>query len=75
MYLYHNNDLPISFTQIFQTGNKIFTDLITVEQIFSILFQSPRMLNSLPNNIKNAPTFNVFKHVIKPFLMARQDAA
>ena len=23
MYLYHNDALPISFTQIFQTGNKI----------------------------------------------------
>ena len=42
MYLYHNDDLPIGFTQIFQTGNQIhrysrdtltFTDLIPVEQI------------------------------------------
>ena len=24
MYLYHNDALPISFTQIFQTGNQIF---------------------------------------------------
>ena len=42
MYLYHNDALPISFTQIFQTGNRFiniqqdtltFTDLIPVEQI------------------------------------------
>ena len=47
MYLYHNDALPISFTQIFQTGNQIhpaqystrysdtltFTDFIPVEQI------------------------------------------
>ena len=39
---------------------------------FSILFQGPRIWNSLPNNIKNAPTFNIFKRVIKPFLRVRQ---
>ena len=39
----------------------------------SILFQGPRMWNSLPNNIKHAPTFNIFKLVIKPFLRVRQD--
>ena len=43
MYLYHNDALPISFTQIFQIGNQIhqystldtltFTDLIPVDQI------------------------------------------
>ena len=86
MYLYHNDALPIAFTQIFQTGNQIhqyiqqdtltFTGLIPVEQILkkiSILFQGPRIWNSLPNNIKNAPTFNIFKRVIKPFLRVRKD--
>ncbi|MCO0615633.1 hypothetical protein M8756_20460, partial [Lutimaribacter sp. EGI FJ00015] len=43
MYLYHNDALPISFTQIFRIGNQIhqystldtltFTDLIPVDQI------------------------------------------
>ena len=42
MYLYHNEALPIYFTQIFHNGNQIhhiqpdtltFTDLIPVEQI------------------------------------------
>ena len=42
---------------------------------FSILFQGPRIWNSLPNNIKNAPTFNIFKRVIKPFLRVREDAS
>ena len=85
MYLYHNDDLPIAFTQIFQTGNQIhqystrYSDFYrphtcrTNIKKFSILFQGPRIWNSLPNNIKNAPTFNIFKHVIKPFLRVRQD--
>ena len=66
--------LEIRFINI-QPDMLTFTDLIPVEHIFAILFQGPRIWNSLPNNIKNAPTFNVFKRVIKPFLMARQDAA
>ena len=85
MYLYHNDALPIAFNQIFQTGNQIHqystrssdfyrphscrTDI----KKFSILFQGPKIGNSLPNNIKNAPTFNIFKRVIKPFLRVRQD--
>ena len=89
MYLYHNDALPISFTQIFQTWNQIrfiniqpviltLTDLIPVKQVlrnFSILFQGPRIWTSLPNNIKNTSTFNAFKRVIKSFLRVRQDAA
>ena len=85
MYLYHNDALPIAFTQIFQTGNQIhqystrYSDFYrphtrrTNIKKFSILFQGPRIWNSLPNNIKNAPTFNIFKRVIKPFLRVRQD--
>ena len=85
MYLYHHDALPIAFTQIFQTGNQIhqystryseFNDPTPVEQILKknpILFQGPRIWNSLPNNIKNAPTFNIFKRVIKPFLRVRHD--
>ena len=85
MYLYHNDALPIYFTQNFQTGNQIhqystrYSDFYrphtcrTNIKKFSILFQGPRIWNSLPNNIKNAPTFNIFKRVIEPFLRVRQD--
>ena len=85
MYLYHNDALPIAFTQIFQTGNQIhqystrYSDFYrphtcrTNIKKFSILFQGPRIWNSLPSNIKSAPTFNIFKRVIKPFLRVRQD--
>ena len=85
MYLYHNDALPIAFTQIFQTGNQIhqystrYSDFYrphtcrTNIKKFSILFQGPRIWNSLPNNTKNAPTFNIFKRVIKPFLRVRQE--
>ena len=86
MYLYHNDALPISFTQIFQTGNQIhqystrYSDFYrphtcrTNIKKISILFQDPRIWNLFPNNIKNAPTFNIFKRVIKPFLRVRQNA-
>ena len=33
-----------------------------------------RIWNSLPNDIKNAPSFSIFKRVIKPFLRVRQNA-
>ena len=87
MYLYHNDALTISFTQIFQTGNQIhqystrYSDFYrphtcrTNIKKFSILFQGPRIWNSLPNNIVNVPTLNIFRRVIKPFLRVRQDAA
>ena len=86
MYLYHNDALPISFTQIFQTGNQThqystrYSDFYRPQNCRtnikknSILFRGPRIWNSLLNNIKNAPTFNIFKHVIKPFLRVRKDA-
>ena len=41
---------------------------------FSILFQGPRIWNSLLNDIKNVPSFSIFKRVIKPFLRVRQNA-
>ena len=84
MYLYHHDALPTAFNQIFQTGNQIhhyltrYSDLYqphtcrTNNKKFLILFQGPRIWNSLPT-LKNAPTFNIFKRVIKPFLRARQD--
>ena len=86
MYLYHNDALPIAFNQIrfFQTGNQIhqystsYSDFYrphscrTNIKKFSILFQGPRIWNSLPSNIKSAPTFNIFKRVMKPFLRVRQ---
>ena len=87
MYLYHNGALPLSFTQSFQTGSQIhqystryshlyrpYTCRTNIKK-FSILFQGPRIWNSLPNNIKAAPTLNAFKRLIKPFLRVRQNAS
>ena len=77
--------LSFSFTQIFQTGNQThqystrYSDFYRPQTCrtnitkISIRSQGPRIWNSLPNNIKNAPTFNIFKRVIKPFLRVRQD--
>ena len=65
--------LEIRFINILQ-DTLTFTDLIPAEQInISILFQGPRIWNSLPNNIKNAQTLNIFKREIKPFLRVIQD--
>ena len=79
IYLYHNDALPISFTQIFQTGNQIHQystrySWRTNIKKFSILFQGPRIWNSLRIDIKNVPTFSMFKRMIKPFLRVRQNA-
>ena len=46
----------------------------SVLQIELLLFQGPRIWNSLPIDIKNAPTFSIFKRMIKPFLRVRQNA-
>ena len=60
-----------------QQDTLTITGLIPVEQIFkkfSILLQGPRIWNSLPIDIKNAPTLSIFKRTIKPFLRVRQNA-
>ena len=47
-----------------QQGTLAFTDPIPVEQIskkYSILFQGPTIWNSLPFDIKNSPSFTIFK--------------
>ena len=53
MYIYHNDALPIYFTQNFNTGNQIhqystrysdFTDLIPVEQILKKFRSSCKVL-------------------------------
>ena len=85
--LYHNGALPISFTRIFQNRNQIheystrYSDVYrphtcrTNIKKFSVLFQGPRIWNSLPKNIKVAHMFKVFKRLTKPFLRVKQDSA
>ena len=43
-------------------------DILTKPMFFSILFQGPRIWNSLPNDIKNAPSFSIFKRVIISYI-------
>ena len=86
MYLYHNDALPISFSQIFQTGNQVHQYSTRCSDFYcphscrtkikknSILFEVPSIWNSLPNDIKTAPSFSIFKRVIKIFLRVRQNA-
>ena len=52
--------------------------LIDIDQLCANIFltgqfQGPRIWNSLPIDIKNAPTFSMFKRMIKPFLRVRQN--
>ena len=55
-----------------------FTDIILVEQIlrnFRSCFKILECIILYRTNIKDAPTFNVFKRPIKPFLRVRKDAS
>ena len=57
-----------------QQDTPTITGLIPVEQILKKFSIFPRIWNSLPIDIKNAPTFSIFKRTIKPFLRVRQNA-
>ena len=85
MYLYYNNLLPLSFRKIFQTGSQIHHYATrnsescrthpckTNIKKFSILFQGPKIWNSLPTDIKAATSFYSFKRLMKIFLRDRQN--
>lgn len=87
MYLYHNNKLPLSFCDVFQTGRQIHSYSTrnsesyryhfcrTNFKKFSILYQGPRIWNSLPLHIKTASSFQSFKQLMKLFLRNKQDNA
>jgi hypothetical protein len=72
MFLYHNHLLPSSFHMIFNTGSQMHiyntrADYRThacrtnIEQ-FTILFQGPKLWNSLPKNIINQVTPRCFRN-------------
>ena len=79
--------LPIAFTEIVQTGNQIhqystrYSDFCRPHtcRTNEILKNFPSCFKVLEYGIhyrttsKNAPTFNIFKRVIKPFLRVRQE--
>ena len=85
MYHYHNNMLPLSFCQTFQTGNQLhrystrYSDSYrahlcrTNTKKFSLLFQGPKIWNSLPNHIKATTSAPSFKRLMKSFLRDRQN--
>ena len=87
MYLYHNNKLLLSFCDVFQTGGQIhsystrnsesYRPLFcrTNFKRFSILYQGPRIWNSLPVHIKTASSFQSFKQLTKLFLRNKRDNA
>ena len=70
MFSYHHRLLPLSFLNLFVTNNLVHsyntrrdTDCRphfcrTNAKFFSILFQGPKIWNSLPNDIKHSILFN-----------------
>ena len=81
MYVYHNSMLPLSFCQTFQSGNQLhrystrYSDQThfcrTSTKKFSLLFQDPKMCNSLPNRIKATTSAPSFKRLMKSFLRGK----
>jgi hypothetical protein len=81
MFSYHNQLLPPSFLNLFITNNEIH-DYNTrnassyrahacrtnVKQ-FTILFQGPKLWNSLPESVKCAQTINCFRNRILRYLL------
>ena len=80
MYLYYKNLLPLAFCKIFQTGSQIHHYATrnsesyrthpcrTNIKKFSMLFQGPKIWNSLPTDIKAATSFYSFKRLMTIFL-------
>ena len=74
MFLYHNHLLPSSFHMIFTTGSQMHINntrhaadyrthacRTNIKQ-FTILFQGPKLWNSLPKNIINQVTPRCFRN-------------
>ena len=84
MYRYHNL-LPLSFCQTFQTSNQLhrhstrYSDFYqthlcrTNTKKFSLLFQGPKIWNSLPIHIEATTSAPSFKQLMKSFLRDRQN--
>ena len=69
--------LDIRFINI-RLDTLTFTDVILVEQILRNVRSCFKVLEYrilYRTNIKDAPTFNVFKRLIKPFLRVRKDTS
>ena len=85
MYLYHKNKLPLSFSEVFQTGSQIHHYSTRTSESyrshscrtnfkkFSILFQGPKIWNSLPMHIKAVSSFQSFKQLMKSLLRDKQE--
>ena len=81
MYKYHNNLLPPIYHQLFTTGKSIHPydtrnsgkyrshSCRTNHKLFSILFQGPKIWNSLPNDIREKPSLTSFKTNLKNVLL------
>ena len=81
MFHYHNNLLPPLFLNLFMTnsqvhrydtrtaGNFCMHSCRTDIKKFTILYQGPRIWNSLPASITNLSSFPTFKSKVLEFLL------
>ena len=81
MYKYHKNLHPPIYDQLFTTGKNIHPyetrnarkyrrlSCRTNHKLFSILFQGPKVWNSLPNDIREKPSLTSFKTNLKTILL------
>ena len=81
MHKYHKNPHPPSYDQLFTTGKNILPyetrnaekywshSCQTNHNLFSILFQGPKIWNSLPNNIREKNKSNILQNDLKNVLL------
>ena len=81
MFLYHNRLLPISLLNLFVTNNQIHShdtrnansyrphSCRTNIRQFMILYQGPKIWNSLPSTMKHINSLSLFKKFLHCFLL------
>ena len=63
-----NSVVPSHFTR--QSENLYLVRCRTQRRLTTVLFQGPRLWNSLPSRLKKSPSVNVFKRLAKVLLLA-----
>ena len=83
MFLYHNQLLPPSFLNLFVTSQQIHGYNTRVSQQyrphtcrtnikqFTVLYQGPKIWNSLPRSVISSTNISVFKVKLSEFLLFR----
>ena len=81
MYLYHHEMLPLSFQNLFQTGSQIRNSSTRYTESYrphacrtnikkiTILYQGPKLWNSLPLSVIRSNNLRTFKRLLKSYLI------